>query len=334
MSKVKYGVIGLGWFGEKHCEALSGIANVDLYALCTRTKSRLKEVAKTFGVSRTYSDYHEMLADPELEAVSVVTMWDQHAAPTLAALKAGKDVFLEKPMASTMADCRKIVRAANAAKGSFMVGHICRFNPRYATAKAEIAAGKIGKIISMYARRNIPKWVTEDILNKIGPIIGDGVHDTDLMLWYSGAKVVSAYAQTVDIRGKKYPDLGWTMYRFDSGATGVLEDVWCLPDSTALQIDERMEIIGTEGSVHIHETHPNFSVCDKDGWHCPDTTYWPEIHGVRAGALREELTYFATCVQEGRKPKVITPEESMAAVEACLAAEKSAATGKVVKLKR
>ena len=333
MSKVKYGVIGLGWFGEKHCEALAGIPNVELYAFCTRTKPRLKKLAKQYGVSKTFTDYNEMLADPELEAVSVTTMWDQHAAPTLAALKAGKNVFLEKPMASTMADCRKIVRAANAAEGSFMVGHICRFNPRYAAAKAEIAEGKIGKIISMYARRNIPKWVTEEILDKIGPIIGDGVHDTDLMLWYSGAKVVSAYAQTVDVRGKKHPDLGWTMYRFDNGATGVLEDVWCLPDSTAFQIDERMEILGTEGSVHIHETHPNFSVCDKDGWHCPDTTYWPEIHGQRAGALREELSYFATCVQEGRKPSVITPEESMAAVEACLAAEKSAATGKVVKLK-
>jgi UDP-N-acetylglucosamine 3-dehydrogenase len=333
MSRARYGVIGLGWFGEKHCEALSGIPNAELYALCTRTKSRLEGLAKQFGVRHAYTDYNEMLANPELEAVSVVTMWDQHAAPTLAALKAGKHVFLEKPMASTVEDCRKIVRAANSAKGSFMVGHICRFNPRYAAAKAEIAAGKIGRIISLYARRNIPAWVTTDILNKIGPIIGDGVHDTDLMLWYTGAKVVSAYAQTVDVRGKKYPDLGWTMYRFDSGATGVLEDVWCLPDKTAFQIDERMEIIGTEGSVHIHETHPNFSVCDKTGWHSPDTTYWPLQHGVRAGALREELSYFVTCVQEGRKPTVITPEESMAAVEACLAAEKSAATGKIVRLK-
>ncbi|PIY39855.1 MAG: hypothetical protein COZ05_18505, partial [Armatimonadetes bacterium CG_4_10_14_3_um_filter_59_10] len=261
-----------------------------------------------------------------------VTMWDQHAAPTIASLKAGKHVFLEKPMASTMPDCRAITKAANAANGFFMVGHICRFNPRYAAAKAEIEAGKIGKILSIYARRNIPGWVTEDILNKIGPIIGDGVHDTDLMLWYTGAKVVSAYAQTVDVRHKKYPDLGWTMYRFDSGAIGVLEDVWKLPDRTAFQIDERMEIIGTEGSIHIHETHPNFSVCDKDGWHSPDTTYWPELHGRRAGALREELSYFVTCVAEGRKPTVITPEESMAAVEACLAAEKSAATGRIVKV--
>ncbi|NUQ01049.1 MAG: Gfo/Idh/MocA family oxidoreductase, partial [Armatimonadetes bacterium] len=199
-----------------------------------------------------------------------------------------------------------------------------------AAAKEAIAAGQIGKIVSIYARRNIAAWVGASVLPKIGPIIGDGVHDTDLMLWYTGAKIVSAYAQTVDVRGLGNPDLGWTMYRFDSGATGVLEDVWFLPDKTAFQIDERMEIIGTEGSIHIHEVHPNLSICDQDGWHCPDTTYWPELHGLRAGALRDELAYFATCVQQGRPPAIITPEESREAVRACLAAEESARTGRVV----
>jgi len=331
--KVKYGVIGLGWFGEKHCEALSGIPTVDLYALCTRTRSRLEALGKEFGVSRLYTDYNEMLADPGLEAVSVVTMWDQHTAPTLAALKAGKHVFLEKPMASSVADCRRIVRAAEAAKSFFMVGHICRFNPRYAAAKQAIDEGRIGRIVSLYARRNIPASVSQGVLAKIGPIIGDGVHDTDLMLWYTGANVVSAYAQTISVRGLKYPDIGWTMYRFDTGAIGVLEDAWFLPDRTPFQIDERMEILGTEGSIHIHEVHPNLSICDKEGWHCPDTTYWPELHGVRAGALREELSYFANCVLEGKRPTIITPEESLRAVEACLAAERSAATGRVVKLR-
>jgi UDP-N-acetylglucosamine 3-dehydrogenase len=332
MKKIKHGVIGLGWFGEKHCEALAGLPNVELYALCTRNATRLAEVGKTFGVSRQYSDFGDMLADRELDSVSVVTMWDQHAAPTLAALAAGKHVFLEKPMASTIADCDAIVKAARAAKGSFMVGHICRFNPRYAAATQEIAAGKIGKIISLYARRNLPAAVGAQVLPKIGPIIGDGVHDTDLMLWYTGAKIVSAYAQTHSVRGLKNPDLGWTMYRFDSGAIGVLEDNWCLPDTTPFQIDERMEINGTEGSIHIHDTHPNFSICDKTGWHSPDTTYWPSIHGVRAGALREELAYFIGCVADGRRPNVITPEESREAVRACLAAEESAATGRVVTL--
>ena len=332
IAMIKYGVIGLGWFGEKHCEALASVPGVELHSLCTRTESRLSEVADRFQVDKTFRDYNEMLRDPDLDAVSVVTMWDQHTQPALAALAAGKHVFVEKPLASTVEDCQRIVSAAKDAAGFVMVGHICRFNPRYAAAKEAIEAGRIGRIISMYARRNIPAFVTEDILDKIGPIIGDGVHDTDLMLWYSQDRIETAYAQTVDVRGKKHPDLGWTMYRFASGATGVLETVWCLPDKTAFQIDERMEIIGTEGSIHIHETHPNFSICDREGFHSPDTTYWPELHGDRGGALRDELAYFVRCISEGNAPTIITPQESLEAVRACLAAEESAASGQIVRL--
>ncbi len=332
MKQINHGVIGLGWFGEKHCEALAALPQVRIHSLCTRTPERLGEVANTFGVEKTFTDYREMLADPGLDSVSVVTMWDQHRDPTIAALEAGKSVFLEKPMASTIEDCEAIVAAAETASGKFMTGHICRFNPRFAAAKQEIDAGKIGEIVSLYARRNLPAWVGAGVLDKIGPIIGDGVHDTDLMLWYTGGKIVSAYAQTTKVREFKHPDMGWTMYRFENGATGILEDNWCLPDKTPFQIDERMEIIGTKGSIHIHQTHPNFSVCDADGWHCPDTTYWPELHGLRAGALREELAWFVNRVAADLPIDVITPRESLEAVRACLAAEQSAATGEIVRL--
>jgi len=333
MDKVKYGVIGLGWFGEKHCEALAAVPNAELYALCTRTESRLNDVAGKFGVRHVYTDYHEMLADPELQAVSITTMWDQHIEPALASLEAGKHVFCEKPMASTVEDCRRMVAAANASAHAFMVGHICRFNPRYALAKREIADGKLGRIVSMYARRNIPAPVGEMVLPKIGPIVGDGVHDMDLLLWYSGAKPVSVYAKTVTVRGLGNPDLGWSLFTMDSGAVIVLENVWFLPSTTAMQIDERMEVIGTEGSIHVQEVAPSLAVCDKTGWTYPDTTYWPTLHGRCAGALRDELAYFVDCIQRGEKPTVITPEESMAAVVACLAAEESARIGAEVRLK-
>jgi len=332
MKKVKHGVLGLGWFGEKHCEALAAIPNVELYAVCTRNAERLEEVAKKFGAKKTFTDYHAMLADSELESVSITTMWDQHAAPAIAALQAGKHVFLEKPMASTIADCDAIVNAANAAKSFFMVGHICRFNPRYAAAKQEIAAGKIGKIISMYSRRNLQAWVGATVLDKIGPIIGDCVHDTDLMFWFSGSRAVTAYAQTVKVREHANPDLGQVMYRLENGASCILESVWCLPNTTPFQIDERLEVVGTEGAISIHDTHPNLMIVDKDGVRCPDTTYWPMIHGQLRGALRDELAYFVNCVATGEKPTVITAEESREADRACLAAEQSAATGQVVKL--
>jgi UDP-N-acetylglucosamine 3-dehydrogenase len=327
MTNVTIGVIGLGRFGEVHCEALSQLPGAELYALCTRTESRLRQLAERFTVARTYTSYEAMLEDPRLDAVSVVTMWDQRAAPAIAALRAGKHVFLEKPMASTVPECEAIMRAASEAGRICMVGHICRFNPRYAAAKREIETGVIGDVVSIYARRNIPAAVSQTVLAKISPIMGDGVHDTDLMLWFTGARIKSVFAQTHSVRNLRYPDIAWTMYRFDTGAIGVCENVWFLPEKTPYRIDERMEVIGTEGALYIQETPASLSVCGKDGWRSPDTTYWPHLRGARAGALREELQYFVNCIQERREPSVVTPGEALEAVRACLAAEESARCG-------
>jgi len=74
VNEVTVAVVGLGWFGERHCEALSGIPHVELHALCTRTESRPKEVAKTFGVKKTRADYNRLLADPNVDAISVGTL--------------------------------------------------------------------------------------------------------------------------------------------------------------------------------------------------------------------------------------------------------------------
>ena len=152
------------------------------------------------------------------------------------------------------------------------------------------------------------------------------------MLWFTGARVVSAYAQTVDLRGLKYPDIGQTMYRFDTGATATLETVWCMPEKTPFDIDERMSVIGSDGFVHVQDTFPNIGICTKDGFRSPDTTYWPTLHGATSGALVAELSYFANCCATNIAPAIITPEESMAALEATVAAEESAATGQIVHL--
>jgi UDP-N-acetylglucosamine 3-dehydrogenase len=332
MDRIRIGVIGLGWFGEIHCETIVGVPTLELAGLCTRTPGRLGALGQKFGVAKTTTDYRQLLADPDIDAVSIVTMWDQHTEPAVAALEAGKHVFLEKPMAHTVADCQRILDAARGSKGILQVGHICRFNPRYRMARQAIAAGKVGRIVSMSSRRNIPAAWTPAILNKIGPIVGDAIHDTDLMLWFTGDRVVSAYAQTVDVRGLKYPDIGQTMYRFAGGATATLETVWCMPEKTPFDIDERMTIIGTEGFIHIQDTFPNLGIVSAEKFSSPDTTYWPEFDGVRGGALREEFSYFARCILEGRAPEIGRPEDAMAALEATLAAEESARTGEVVRI--
>ena len=332
MERLRIGVIGLGWFGEIHCETIVGVPELELAALCTRRPDRLAEMASKFGVSKTYTNYDDMLADPHIDAVSVVTMWDQHTAPACAALKAGKHVFLEKPMASTLEDCGTIMKSAAAAPGILQIGHICRFNPRYRMAKQAIDEGRIGKIVAMSSRRNIPAAWTPEILQKIGPIVGDAVHDTDLMLWFSEDRVVSAYAQTVSVRNLTHPDIGQTMYRFAGGATATLETVWCMPEKTPFDIDERLSIIGTEGLIHVQDTFPNLAIVDGTKLHSPDTTYWPMFEGLRGGALRDEFAYFARCALSGKSPAIGRPEDAAAALAATLAAEESARTGEVVQV--
>ncbi len=259
-------------------------------------------------------------------------MADQHVQPAVAALEAGKHVLLEKPMAASVAGCDRIVEAARRSAGSLMVGHICRFNPRFVAAKQEIDSGRIGRVVSIYARRNLPASVTGPVLRKIDPIMGDAVHDTDLMLWMTGAAVVSAYAQTASVRELPHPDLGWTMYRLSNGGIGVCETVWCLPSGSPVQMDERMEIVGTEGSIGVQDYGPSYAVVDRSGASYPEMTYWPRLRGQTAGALREEWSYFLACVSEGTEPEVIRPEESRAAVRACLAAVEASRTGEVVRL--
>ena len=330
MDRLRIGVIGLGWFGEIHCETIVGVPELELTALCTRRPDRLAEQAERFGVAKTFTDYNELLADPDIDAVSVVTMWDQHTAPACDSLAAGKHVFLEKPMASTLPDCRTIMQAAESAPGILQIGHICRFNPRYRMAKQAIEEGRIGKIVAMSSRRNIPAAWTPEILQKIGPIVGDAVHDTDLMLWFTGDRVATAYAQTVSVRGLTHPDIGQTMYRFEGGATATLETVWCMPEQTPFDIDERLSIIGTEGLIHVQDTFPNLAIVDRAKLHSPDTTYWPMFEGARGGALRDEFAYFARCALAGKAPAIGRPDDAAAALAATLAAEESARTGGVV----
>jgi UDP-N-acetylglucosamine 3-dehydrogenase len=326
---IRWGLIGLGWFGEVHAEALSAMPGIELAAVCTRRPQRLAEMADRFHVAKRYTNYRDLLADPEIDVIGITTHIYDHRDIAIDALNSGKHVFLEKPMAPTPADCDLILDAARKALGFFMVGHICRFDPRVALAKQAIDEGKIGKIVSMHARRNLSKTIGRMVLNDISALMGDGIHDGDLMLWFSQAKPVSMYAQEIHPGTNKYPDGGWAMARLDSGAIAVIESIWHLPESTPYQIDARMEVIGTEGAIYIDCGEAGLEIHDGAGNRMPDTLYWPNVFGQRFGILRAELRYFADCVAEGRRPDRITPEESRAAVALLAGAVESSKTGKI-----
>jgi UDP-N-acetylglucosamine 3-dehydrogenase len=331
MERIRCGVIGLGWFGEHHVDTLGELPLCEVMAVCTRTEKRLKEIAEKYSVPKQYTNYHDVLADKEIDMVTVVTHVKDHFQITIDALKAGKHVFLEKPMADTEEECNKIIEEARRTDKCFMVGHICRFDSEYALVKEEIDAGNLGAILSMHAKRNLAGWITESHLYKISALFGDGVHDLDLMLWYTGARPKSVYAQSMNTRPHlTYDDLGWALFRFDSGAIGVIEVVWCLPDNVPFAIDASMEICGSDGAVYIDKSGKNYTLLKKEGLSYPPSIYWPKVHGMRRGYLKDEFDYFFKCIARGEKPTVITPEESRDVVVAMKKAELSAKENRVV----
>ena len=327
---VRWGVIGLGFFGEVHAETLAGMPGIELAALCTRRPDRLAELADRHRVERRYTDYRELLADESVDVVSITTHINDHLTIAVDALASGKHVFLEKPMAPTVADCDRILEAAAQASGSFMVGHICRFDPRVMLAKQAIDEGRIGRIISMHARRNLSTAIGRLVCNQISALMGDGIHDADLMLWFTGAKPVSIYAQEIKTGEWEYPDVAWAMMRLDNDAVAVVESVWRLPETTPYQIDARMEIIGTEGALYVNCGEAGLEIHDARGIQLPDTMYWPHHFQGRFGILRAELRYFADCVSRGRSPDHVPPAESRTAVELMVAATESSRSGKLV----
>lgn len=329
---VRWGVIGLGWFGEIHADTLADMVGIELAAFSTRRPERLNDLADKYQVAGRFTDYRALLADPSVDAVSITTHINDHCNIAIDALRAGKHVLLEKPMAATVAECDRIVQAARESDHLFMVGHICRFDPRVVLAKEAIDAGRLGRIISMHARRNLSKAVGAANLDKISALMGDGIHDADLMLWLTGAAPVSVYAQEVHPGACKYPDCGWAMMRLDNGAVGVVESIWHLPNSTPFTIDARMEIIGTEGALYVNCGQAGLEIHAADGLSMPDTMYWPTLFGERFGVLRAELRYFANCIVQGEAPDRITAEQSRDVVGLIAAAAESSRTDSVVRL--
>ena len=117
--KIKIGIIGVGSISEAHLLAYQNIPEVEIYAFCDINEKRLKEMGERYGVTRLFTDKDEMLALPEIDAVSVCTWNSQHAPCSIAALKAGKHVICEKPMAMNTAEAEEMKKAAEES-GSFL----------------------------------------------------------------------------------------------------------------------------------------------------------------------------------------------------------------------
>jgi len=331
MNKVRFGVIGLGDFGERHVQALKAIQIADVVAVCSRTESRAREVATRYGVKKWYTSREKIVKDPEIDAVTIATADDDHVEPTILAAEVGKHVLLEKPIATKLEDADKIIDVSTKYGIIFMVGHILRFDKRYRMIYEMNKAGKLGKIASLYAKRTVPRRAASVFLNRVSPVVQTGIHDIDIMLWILGKKAVSVYAEAVKHSDYKYPDIFWTMIRFEDEAVGVVENGFYISNLFPHFIDSCFEVISNNSTIHIQTPGEFFTVYhDVDGIMKPDITYWPKMNGYAEGALKDELEYFASCVANGVQPTIIQPHEAREALRVALAAEESATIRKPV----
>ena len=194
--KFRTGVIGCGGISQVHMNALMGMDNVQIVAVCDIREDRAQTAAKKTGAPRVYTDWHELLRDPEVEVVHLCTPHYLHAPMTVEALAAGKHVLTEKPMATTLEDARAMI-AASEQPGAPTLGVIFqnRYNDAVKKARAILESGDAGAFLGARAdvswRREAPYyhdsgWRGTKKMEGAGSLINQSIHTLDLMSYLGG----------------------------------------------------------------------------------------------------------------------------------------------------
>lgn len=328
---LRIGVIGLGSMGLLHLDVLAHTPGVEVVAVCSRDAARAAEVAGRFGVACTYGDAAALVAGTPLDAVYVCTEDDRHLEPTLAALRAGLHVFVEKPISVDLDEARLMVAEAERLGRKLMVGHVVRFDPRYAIIKDRIDGGAMGRVATVYGRRNQSRALL-DRYRHASRIFTTGIHDIDLILWYlAGTTPVEVYLRTMSVHGKG-DDVFWGMITMADGSLGIIETSWLLPESVPWGRQFELEVMGSEVTAYVETPGSGLALWSGSGSDAADYLYWPVVHGTVGGALRDEDDYFVRCLREDRPIDMPRPEEAVRALEVAHALLHSAESGRPVRL--
>ncbi|NOZ24274.1 MAG: Gfo/Idh/MocA family oxidoreductase [Planctomycetes bacterium] len=250
METLKVGVIGLR-MGYGHVKAYAAQEGVEVVAVCDKDEEKLQQAVKEFGCDLATTDGEELIAREDLDIVGVCTPDHFHAPLTIAALKAGKHVLCEKPMAPTWQECLDMVKAADEAGKKFMIGQSYRFNPTYAAVKQPVAEGRLGTVFyveSQYWNNlegigGVGNWRNDPNIRH--PFLG-GCHALDLTRFIAGNIVeVTAVANHLAFEAQPTDDCITAHLVFESGAIGrALVSSGCkCPFSTTLSV------YGTKGTI-------------------------------------------------------------------------------------
>jgi len=340
---VKVGMIGMGGMGCLHFQGLASIPQAQVVAVCDVRPERLEDEAlnvtinidaglgraANLGGLEKYTDYKKMLRKADIDMVHICTPTDLHAQMAIAALKAGKHVFCEKPIALSSRMAGRMVQAAAAAGKYLMIGHVLRFWPEYVMIKEMIDSGKYGHVRSAVFRRvgGMPGWSSQawyaDSKRSGHATLDLHIHDVDLINWIFGkpAKVSS--------QGVVEPDGGVryivTQYGYDHVPLVAAEAGWVdalYPFYMALTVDFEKATVGYDSS-----RKPTLTIYDSQA----GKKETPEVS--RANGYTEEVRYLIECIEAGRPPGRATGADAAAAVAIAEAEIRSVKARKPVRIK-
>ena len=330
---VKVAVIGAGRWGSEHLRTYASLPNVEVVAVADNAPERAEQAAKSFGIPHWYTRYEDLCMLEEVQAVSVVTPESDHLRPVLAAAKAGKHILIEKPVAENIAEVQTMIDAAGSGGVILMPGHICLFEMRYALVKEQLEHGKLGRVVSIQARRNRTKE-NRRLYERAHPVFAAGIHDIDLLLWYANNPVKRVRGYHRNVMGNATPDVFWGMIEFENGLLGSLECNWLTPDAAGVANDDLLQVITDRGIARVDFVNCGFALWKENGAEIPDSCFAPRIRGRVEGALAAELAYFTSCVASGEQPQAVTAQDGLESIRVARALVESAESEQDVVLER
>ena len=328
------GVIGVGFMGKAFAQICTQIWEANLVGVSDVVEEAGKAASATFNVP-FYADYNDLIARPEVQAVIVATPEYAHVAPTVAALEKGKGVLLEKPIADTVADARKITAVVDKTKGVLLVGHVQRFNTQYALAKQQVDEGKIGAVQYVQTRKLNGRGAQDRLKGRSSLPMFLGVHDYDIVKWIAGSEPVRVYAESQFVVLKKMgfdvEDTNMALITFKNGVLAACESGWILPPGHPNSSDHRLWVQGTDGRIDIEIMNQGMMVATNERTNFVGISFLPRVGGEIRGYFIDEVKHFLACVRDGKEP-LITPEEAVTAVKIAEAVVESARTHMPVEL--
>ena len=340
MNKVGFGVIGTGIVGGAwHADVYSRMPQSKLVAVCDLDEGRATEVAKKHGVEAVYTDYRQLLANPDVTAISIATPDHAHREIAVAAAEAGKHILVEKPLATTVEDGEAMVSAARKHKVKLAVDFHNRVSAPFVNAKQSVQSGELGTLTYIYAHLSNTTLVAREMLRwaaKSSALWFLGSHITDMACWLLEDEPKRVYGVSrsgiLKDMGVDTEDFHVAIVEFKKGAVFTLENAWILPDTEPMVFNFKYQILGSKGSMYIntsdHRAVQKFT---------QESASLPDILGVTfsgdaprmSGFVAEAIARFVDSVVDDQ-PLLCSGEEALLVTRTLVAVTESARTGRPV----